>query len=440
MTSQNDSEQLPPIFLDISPNTLPTEMDSVCMNCYKSGSTRLLLTKIPYFREVMISHFDCPHCGYSDNGIIFAGEFPAKGVRFELDVQSAEDLNRRVIKSINSTIIIPELELTIPPKTQGDIISTVEGILSRCYDGIKQSQENPPQALLDFLDNLDQCRKGLVQFKFILDDPSGNSYIENPRAPEPDPALTAKFYKRTAQQTEEIGLMVDKSGNVLQSDDIKPETIDEFRSAFSTDTPVQELESPCPVCSKEGVSRSCTLSIPHFKEIIIMAFTCDSCGYHNGEVMIGGATSPCGRKTILKATCEDDIKREVIKSELAGVEIPELDLKLCPGTLGGKFTTVEGLLTDIKKQLSSENPFVRGDSAFDETEKRFQQLLDKLQRFIEAKAEFTLIIDDPMSNSYIQIYENETGSKVTNEEYERTFEQNEELGLNDIKTENYETN
>jgi zinc finger protein len=51
---------------------------------------------------------------------------------------------------------------------------------------------------------------------------------------------------------------------------------------------------------------------------------------------------------------------------------------------------------------------------------------------------FTLILDDPLGNSYLQnpyAPDNDPNMKV--EEYERTFEQNEELGLNDIKTEDY---
>lgn len=37
----------------------------------------------------------------------------------------------------------------------------------------------------------------------------------------------------------------------------------------------------------------------------------------------------------------------MFKSETAGVSIPELDLELCHGTLGGVYTTVEGLLEKV---------------------------------------------------------------------------------------------
>jgi zinc finger protein len=51
---------------------------------------------------------------------------------------------------------------------------------------------------------------------------------------------------------------------------------------------------------------------------------------------------------------------------------------------------------------------------------------------------FTLILDDPLANSYIQnVFAPDEDPAMVVEEYERTAEQNEELGLLDMKTENY---
>lgn len=51
----------------------------------------------------------------------------------------------------------------------------------------------------------------------------------------------------------------------------------------------------------------------------------------------------------------------------------------------------------------------------------------------------TLILDDPLGNSYLQnLYAPEPDPAMTIEEYERTFEQNESLGLNDMRLEGYE--
>lgn len=42
----------------------------------------------------------------------------------------------------------------------------------------------------------------------IIDDPSGNSFVENPHAPQKDDALVITHYNRTPQQEEMLGLQV----------------------------------------------------------------------------------------------------------------------------------------------------------------------------------------------------------------------------------------
>jgi zinc finger protein len=59
-------------------------------------------------------------------------------------------------------------------------------------------------------------------------------------------------------------------------------------------------------------------------------------------------------------------------------------------------------------------------------------------QIISAETPFTVILDDPISNSFIQnIYAPDDDPAIEKIEYERSFDQNEELGLNDMKTENY---
>jgi len=54
------------------------------------GVTRLLLTKIPFFREVIISSFQCDACGYSDCGIQSGSRVQDKGVRYTLTIKSTQ--------------------------------------------------------------------------------------------------------------------------------------------------------------------------------------------------------------------------------------------------------------------------------------------------------------------------------------------------------------
>jgi len=61
------------------------------LSCYfLQGITRLLLTKIPFFREVIISSFQCDACGYSDCGIQSGSRVQDKGVRYTLTVKGTK--------------------------------------------------------------------------------------------------------------------------------------------------------------------------------------------------------------------------------------------------------------------------------------------------------------------------------------------------------------
>ncbi len=46
----------------------------------------------------------------------------------------------------------------------------------------------------------------------------------------------------------------------------------------------------------------------------------------------------------MKVSTEEDLKRDLFKSESASLKIPEVELELEIGTRGGVYTTVEGLI------------------------------------------------------------------------------------------------
>lgn len=64
----------------------------------------------------------------------------------------------------------------------------------------------------------------------------------------------------------------------------------------------------------------------------------------------------------------------------------------------------------------------------------------KLDDVLAGKLKVTLVLDDPTGNSYVQSLSDEgsTDEGIKIIRYHRSHEQNEELGLNDMKTENYE--
>lgn len=100
----------------------------------------------------------------------------------------------------------------------------------------------------------------------------------------------------------------------------------------------------------------CSIQIPHFKSITIMAFTCQECGNRDTEVKSMGETTAQGKIITLNVQTEQDLKREVFKSETASLQIPEVELELTYGTLGGVYSSVEGLLETIISHMSKHFP------------------------------------------------------------------------------------
>jgi zinc finger protein len=90
------------------------------------------------------------------------------------------------------------------------------------------------------------------------------------------------------------------------------------------------------------------------------------------------------------------------QSDTCDLKIPELDLEVGPATLGGRFTTVEGLLQNIKDQLQTQGGMF-SDSADEKFKLQFNKFFEKLDSCIACKTVFTLILDDPTGNSYAQV-------------------------------------
>ena len=70
------------------------EIESLCMNCHADGTTRMLLTRIPFFHEIVIMSFACPECHYQNNQVQSAGQIQEKGAKYALRVQTEADLQR----------------------------------------------------------------------------------------------------------------------------------------------------------------------------------------------------------------------------------------------------------------------------------------------------------------------------------------------------------
>lgn len=521
----------------ITPNLVQgdvMELESMCMSCRENGMTRLLPTRIPFFKDVIIAAFECEHCG-NRNSTVQLAEVAEFGTRHTLRVEGREDTNRQVVRASTSTVQIPELGFEMPPnRDQTSVFTTVEGLLLDVVEDLRTNQhlrDAETAAKLDaFMQRMSAMAIGAESFTLVVDDPGGNSFIENPDAPADDPKLECVRYRRTEEQNHELGLYggnADEGGGVAEierriqsqagstagtakdpakggasgttasGDGGEPKIHNAYRpltgagnisgveaaksfkgkegsrfaradaeatertaaggagggatglqnrlffesSASGTAKEVMSIPSDCYNCSKEGEVRSCVTDIPFFKEMLIMSFVCDHCGYRNVEVKGGGEVTPRGRVLELHCTPGEhmsvDLGRDVIKSDTAGVEIPEIQFIVGRGSMGGIYTTVEGLISGARDQVVRANPFAfDGDSAVPERQKKMADFVARVDKILAGEMPFTLRIIDPMANSWIHSpYAPDPDPRLTARDYDRSEAEDRDLGLLDMRTE-----
>lgn len=210
---------------------------------------------------------------------------------------------------------------------------------------------------------------------------------------------------------------------------------------------VIKFPTTCPSCGTSSETDMCVMNIPHFKEVIIMSLTCENCGYKSNEVKGGGEIASHGTKITLRAETTRDMSRGVVKSDTACVAIPEIDFELNESGLG-LFTTVEGLLMKVHDGLKQASPFASRDGDISAKLDKLDKFLCELKHMAEgSRLPFTLIITDPLSNSFVgpitedgQSFVQQTDQslidddRITIEEYRRSREEDNRFGLSDMKT------
>ncbi len=141
---------------------------------------------IPYFSELLIISALCPSCGWRfiDTQLLKNAE-PS---RWELPVDSPDDLNVRVIRSMTGVISIPELGIRIDPGPACEgFVSNVEGVLNRVESVLAnlcswaETDEERDQVCL-LQDRIEEVREGQLPVTLVIEDLSGNSAIIADRA------------------------------------------------------------------------------------------------------------------------------------------------------------------------------------------------------------------------------------------------------------------
>lgn len=399
--------------------------------------------------------FSCEHCGLRNNEIQPAGTIQPKGTHYELRLTHLDDFNRQVIKADSAVVKFIEMDLEIP-SGRGQL-SNVEGLLSTVLEDLELGQEarkeQAPEVHTKIAEVIAKGRSMLAgecfPFRVYVDDPAGNSFIA-PDLKDGVGKWEKREYVRTSEQNGALGLADSDVNAAIAAKDAG--TGSGGYPGLTQDgelipDEVYDFPATCPGCMHACVTHMKMVDIPHFKQVVLMSTVCEDCGYRSNDVKTGGVIPEQGEIITLIVEDEFDLARDILKSETCGLECPELKLQVNPGTLGGRFTTVEGLLTNVRNDLHSQifqdttaEGGQGGDSLTASDRGEWGAFFDGLDAAISGEKKFTVVLTDPFASSFVQplVDPPAPDPKISRSYYERTEEEEEELGLSDMKVDGYE--
>ena len=362
-------------------------------------------------------------------------------------------MERQVVKSDTAVLRIEELEIEVPAGRGR--LTNVEGILSEVLKDLEGDQKLRKKEDPELYEKIDAVVQPLIKmllgakfpFTISLDDPAGNSWIEpSPSDSKSKGRYVHSQYPRTSKQNEILGLgeatEEQNSGSAEMVPQLQPEDGGGMEDVEILEGQTYNLPVYCPGCIKPAQMLIQMVNIPHFKQVIVSTTLCDVCGYKENDVKTGGEVPKYGKRIWLKVKDAKDLGRDILKSETCLLKIPECRVEVTPGTMGGKFTTVEGLVTQIRDDLKRSifdvgEDDVSTDSMPSDTKQEWGTFFAQLGKAVRGEIQYTIIMEDPLGNSYCQLLDlDESGNdpKVKTQEYERTEEEEDELGLADMKT------
>ncbi len=150
----------------------------------------------------------------------------------------------------------------------------------------------------------------------------------------------------------------------------------------------------CPACGREILIVYERLEIPHFSDVLLIVVACEGCGYRHVDTIILGEGEPV--RWTVRVESPEGLSIRVVRSTTGTIEIPELGMKVEPGTAcEGFVTNVEGVLKRFEQAVGS---YLMGTDDEGERE-RARAVLDRIAAARNAAMPFTLILEDPAGNS-----------------------------------------
>ena len=393
--------------------------------------------------------FYCEHCHEKNTEVQFAGEIKQLGMRVSLRLDDMPDLSRQVVKSDTAIFRIEELDFEIP--TGRGRLTNIEGFLSDALKDLELDQAQRKQETPEIYEKIEVVVQKLIKmlnggafpFTVTISDTAGNSWIEpSPEDVKDKNKYVSLDFRRTPEENASLGLVSDlpEDANVPDTANVPSENNEATNEEFDIlEGKKYTMPTDCPGCSKSAAMNMQMVNIPYFKQVIITAVVCLHCGYRTSDVKTGGEVPAQGRRIWLDVERTEDLKRDILKSETCRLIVPKCGLDVQPGSMGGRFTTLEGLLTQIRDDLRASifdtDDVGAGDSMQSETKTAWQTFFTTLDKAINAEMPFTVLMEDALAGSYVQSFTApEPDPQIRVEDYDRTEEEEDDLGLSDMKT------
>jgi zinc finger protein len=165
----------------------------------------------------------------------------------------------------------------------------------------------------------------------------------------------------------------------------------------------------CPGCTVGTISISTEeTNIPHFGKVVVSTMKCLDCGYRSSDVLPVESRTP--KRFTVQIKNSDDLVIRVIRSSSSSIIIPEIGVRIDPGSVNeGYITNVEGVLVKIISILSQIlRDLYAYPSHYEDTEVRINRtkdLMSRLERITSGKMKdddiLTFKLEDPNGNSAI---------------------------------------
>ncbi|HUK92693.1 MAG TPA: ZPR1 zinc finger domain-containing protein, partial [Methanomicrobiales archaeon] len=155
-----------------------------CPYCEREIQYLYKTENIPYFSDILIVSARC-ECGYRHaDTMVLAGSEPA---RWEMRVETPEDLVVRVVRSASARMEIPELGVEIDPGPACEgFVSNIEGVLDRVDNVVAGvltwAEGEERENALALRERIGWAREGRFPFTLSIQDLTGNSAIVSEKA------------------------------------------------------------------------------------------------------------------------------------------------------------------------------------------------------------------------------------------------------------------